>query len=323
MYIFTLLLLLYSSLFAQDLTEQLQNDLEDFSEQMGSYQDSKQATEWQENYENKELLKLKEKYRKRKVKIACGTCPLNKFVRGVLIQRLNYLYQQKHITKKKWELLLKGLYYFSFDQKKQISSYHSYMDYMDQKTVNFYVIDEHVLETLEKQTDDILVYTYKTHELYVEIVYNYSEYPLFRIYQIDDELLDSLALTFKKYNFQDPELNIPTELSFQKFIDYNGKFLSFYSDVKVGTGEYLTELDYQLHDFAKGELVFSGTNDNTQNTIRHNLQTGASSKVSVYLKTYFLNRMTPEQRSKMILVDGGKDHQNYWGFEWQWVFDSN
>ena len=137
-----------------------------------------------------------------------------------------------------------------------------------------------------------------------------------------EERLNSPEIIFKKYNFQDPEFNVPTELSFQKLVDYNGKILSFHSDVKVGTGEFLTELDYSLKNFAKGELVFSGTNDNTQTTLRHNLKTGGSSKVSVYLKTYYFDRMTPEQRSKSPVFEGGNLRQNYWGLEWQWVFDS-
>ncbi|MCH2533054.1 MAG: hypothetical protein MK008_01275 [Bdellovibrionales bacterium] len=307
-----------------ELFQQFESDIEKLTEQVGEYQDSDQATEWQEKYENEELKKLQAKYRKRKVKSACGTCPLNQYVQGLTENRLNKLYKQKKLSKELWNRLKEGMYYFSYDSKKAFNSYHQYEQFLAKKTKNYFMIDESQPRSLLKaqKSQNILVYIYKTHELYVEILYNHSDFAVFRIYQIPEKRLDSPEIIFKKYNFQDPEFNVPTELSFQKLVDYNGKILSFHSDVKVGTGEFLTELDYKLKNIAKGELVFSGTNDNTQTTLRHNLKTGGSSKVSVYLKTYYFEKMTPEQRSKSPVYEGGELRQNYWGLEWQWVFDS-
>lgn len=320
-----LLFFLFQYSYAQDqLFQQFQSDIEELTEQVGEYQESDQATEWQEKYESEELKKLQAKYRKRKVKSACGTCPLNQYVQRLTENSLNKLYKEQKLSKKLWSRLMQGMYYFSYDSKKTFNSFHQYKQFLNKKTNNYFVINESQPESLRRghKTQNILVYIYKTHELYIEIFYNHSDFAVFRIYQLPEERLNSPEIIFKKYNFQDPEFNVPTELSFQKLVDYNGKILSFHSDVKVGTGEFLTELDYSLKNFAKGELVFSGTNDNTQTTLRHNLKTGGSSKVSVYLKTYYFDRMTPEQRSKSPVFEGGNLRQNYWGLEWQWVFDS-
>ena len=88
-----LLFFLFQYSYAQDqLFQQFQSDIEELTEQVGEYQESDQATEWQEKYESEELKKLQAKYRKRKVKSACGTCPLNQYVQRLTENSLNKLY---------------------------------------------------------------------------------------------------------------------------------------------------------------------------------------------------------------------------------------
>lgn len=324
MYFLGLFLLFSQTILAQEFVAQIQSDIENIGQQIEEYQQTDEAQSWQEKHDANDLQSLEEKYKKRKVRQACGLCPRNNFIEGVVRKRLSFLLSNQLITKNKWSRLTQGLYYLSYHSTKNFKTYSQYQGFLNTFVKNHFLLDQHTPESLklENKQKNIKLYIYKTHELIIEVYYNYSDIAEIRIYQIQNQLLNSPEIILKKYNFQDPKFHIVTELSFQKFVDYQGKFLSFHSDVKVGAKEFLTELDYQLKNSINGELVFSGTNDNTETTIRHNLKTGSSSKISIYLTTYYLERMTAEQRSKAIIVDGSELRQNFIGLEWQWIFDS-